>query len=110
MTRYCLTLDLKDDPHLIKKYIEYHKNVWPEIEKSLKDSGIDSMQIYHVATRLFMIIETYDDFTFEKKRQMDNANIKVVEWETLMENFQQKVPFAKKGEKWVMLQKVYELK
>ncbi len=28
--RYCLTLDLKDDPKLIAEYKRYHEKIWPE--------------------------------------------------------------------------------
>jgi L-rhamnose mutarotase len=108
MKRFCLTLDLKDDQKAIALYDEYHRNVWPEIQKSLGDSGILSMQIYRAANRLFMIIEVTDDFSFERKAKMDNANSKVQEWETLMANFQQRLPFAKPGEKWVVMEKVFQ--
>lgn len=87
MKRYCLTLDLKNDEQLIKQYEEYHKKVWPEIIKSIKDSGIESMEIYRFATRLFMIIEAKDSFTFETKAMMDKSNKKVMEWEEKWLNF-----------------------
>ena len=108
MKRHCLTLDLKDDAKAIAAYDEYHRNVWPEIQKSLGDSGIDSMQIYRAANRLFMIIEVTDDFSFERKSKMDNSNPKVQQWETLMSNYQQRLPFAKPGEKWVLMEKVFQ--
>ena len=41
MKRYYLALDLKDDPALISEYEKYHEKIWPEIEKSIKDSGIE---------------------------------------------------------------------
>lgn len=109
MKRYCLALDLKDDPVLIAEYEDYHKNVWPEVKKSLFDSGIVSMEIYRVLNRLFMVIETDDDFTFEEKAQMDNANEKVQQWEQLMSKFQQTLPNAPEGQKWVLMKKVFEL-
>ena len=56
MKRYCLALDLKNDPLLISKYIDHHKDVWPEISESIKDSGIIEMHIYNFIDRLFMII------------------------------------------------------
>jgi L-rhamnose mutarotase len=108
MKRHCLTLDLKDDPKAIASYDEYHRNVWPEIQKSLGDSGINSMQIYRAANRLFMIIEVTGDFTFERKAKLDAANPKVQEWETLMSNYQQRLPFAKPDEKWVAMEKVFQ--
>jgi L-rhamnose mutarotase len=77
--RYCLTVDLKDNPELIASYEAYHKNVWPEILQSLSDSGIISMEIYRLMNRMFMILETTNDFSFEKKATMDAANPKVQE-------------------------------
>lgn len=68
MKRYCLTVDLKDDPALIRAYEDYHRAVWPEILQSLRDSGILQMQIYRLKTRMFMIIETDADFSFEKNQ------------------------------------------
>jgi L-rhamnose mutarotase len=67
MKRYCLALDLKNDPVLIKEYEQYHKNVWPEIIKSIKDSEIEALDIYRTGNRMFMIIEANDNFSFEKK-------------------------------------------
>ena len=109
MKRYCLTLDLKDDPELIKEYELYHEKVWPEILKSIKDAGIEQMEIYRHATRLFMIMEVNDDFSFEAKQQADRENRKVQEWEELMWKYQQPIPGAAKGEKWVLMKKIFKL-
>jgi L-rhamnose mutarotase len=107
--RYCLTLDLKNDPQLIKEYEEYHQQVWPEIIVSIKDAGISNMEIYRFQNRLFMIMETSADFSFEKKQAMDNENPKVQEWETLMWRYQQALPGAKEGEKWQLMNKIFQL-
>ena len=109
MKRYCLALDLKNDPLLIRKYIDYHKDVWPEISKSIKDSGIVDMQIYNLIDRLFMIIETEDDFSFEKKKKMDSQNPHVVKWEQMMSKFQKPILINDDGEKWILMEKIYEL-
>ena len=109
MVRYCLALDLKDDPKLIAEYEAYHKNVWPEIIASIKMSGIEILDIYRTGNRMFMIIEANDDFSFEKKSAMDIANPKVQEWEELMWKFQKELPWAKKGEKWILMDKIFEL-
>lgn len=100
MKRYCLTVDLKDDPKAIAAYEEYHRAVWPEILQSLEDSGILSMQIYRLRTRMFMIIETSDDFSFERKAAMDAENAKVREWEELMQQFQQSLPWERPDDPW----------
>jgi L-rhamnose mutarotase len=109
MKRYCLALDLKADLKLIEEYEQYHKNVWPEIIKSIKDSGIEVLDIYRTGNRMFMIIEASDDFSFEKKAAMDKSNPKVIEWEELMWKFQQALPWAKTGEKWIVMEKIFSL-
>lgn len=108
--RYCLALDLIDDPQLIKEYKDYHQDVWPEIIESIKSSGIEELEIYHVGNRLFMIMTTDDSFSFEKKAAIDAADPKVQEWEELMWKYQQALPVAKKGEKWVLMDRIFQLK
>jgi len=107
--RYCLALDLKEDQSLFIEYEVYHKKVWPEILDSIKNSGIEHMEIYRTGNRLFMIIEVNDLFSFEEKQKVDAANEKVQQWETLMWQYQQALPFAKPGEKWVMMNKIFDL-
>jgi L-rhamnose mutarotase len=110
MKKFCLALDLKDDAQLIGEYENYHKAVWPEILKSITDSGITNMEIYRVANRLFMIMETADDFSFEAKSKADAINEKVQEWEQLMWKYQQALPTAKPDEKWMLMNKIFSLK
>jgi L-rhamnose mutarotase len=109
MRRYCLTLDLKDDPALIAEYRQHHEHVWPEILKSIRDSGIEDMEIYLLGTRMFMIMEVNDRFSFADKGEADRVNPKVQEWERLMWKFQKPLPQAKPGEKWVLLERVFKL-
>lgn len=109
MKRYCLALDLKDDARLIHEYEDYHKQVWPEIRQSILDSGIGSMEIYRTGNRLFMIIEAEDNFSFEAKARLDASNPKVQEWEQLMWKYQQPLPLAKPGEKWMLMEKIFSL-
>jgi L-rhamnose mutarotase len=109
MKRYCLTLDLKNDPALIDAYKKHHQAVWPEIIQSIKDSGIKSMEIYLQTNRLFMIMETKDSFSFYAKSVLDAANPKVTEWETLMWKYQQALPTAAPGEKWMLMERIFEL-
>ena len=107
--RHCLALDLIDDPALIAEYEAYHKKVWPEILNSIKDSGIAQMEIYRTGNRLFMIMETNEHFQLEKKVDADKSNPKVREWETLMWKYQQALPNAKPGEKWILMKKIFNL-
>jgi L-rhamnose mutarotase len=107
--RYCLTLDLKDDPQLIAEYKRYHERIWPEITASLKESGIEDAEIYLLGTRLFMILQVNDEFSFEAKAEADRENPKVREWEELMWKYQSPLPQAKAGEKWILMERIFKL-
>lgn len=111
MKRHCFALDLKNDPQLIAEYEHWHKdgNGWPEVRKSIIDAGIHDMQIYRTGNRLFMIMETVDDFRNEEKAVPDAANPKVQEWERLMWKYQQPLPWASGNEKWVGMDQIYQL-
>ena len=106
--RYALALDLADDPALIAEYEQYHARVWPEIEASLRAAGIDRLEIYRTGNRLFMILEVSPAFSFDAKAASDAANPKVQEWERLMWTYQRALPWAKPGEKWILMDRIYE--
>ena len=107
--RYCLALDLQDDPALIADYERYHEAIWPEIRQSIYDGGVTSMDIYRVENRLVLIMETTHDFSFDRKGAMDAANPKVQEWETLMWRYQKALPSAEPGQKWLLMKKIFSL-
>lgn len=109
MRRFCLTLDLKNDPELIRQYEEHHKRVWPDVINSIKAAGIENMEIYRFGTRLFMMMEVNDSFSFERKAEADRNNEKVQEWEILMWNYQQPLAEAATGEKWMLMNKIFDL-
>ena len=106
--RYCFALDLVDDPELIKEYEHHHRNVWPVIEQSFVEAGIVHLDIYRVTNRLFMIMEVDDTFTFERKEKMDLENPRIQEWERLMWKYQQALPGSMPGQKWRLMDKIYE--
>jgi L-rhamnose mutarotase len=111
-TRHCFALDLKDDPQLIEAYKVHHNsgNVWPEIIESIKSSDIKNLDIYLVGNRLFMIMDVNNEFSFTSKEKADLTNPKVIAWEELMWTFQQKLPWAKGDEKWMLMEQIFTLK
>ena len=108
MKKYYLALDLKDDARLIAEYEDHHRRISPEILKSIEDSGVARMELFRAGNRMFMIMEVTDSFSFEDKARMDGSNPAVVQWETLMWKYQQALPFAKPGEKWVVMRKIFD--
>jgi L-rhamnose mutarotase len=109
MNRFCLALDLRPDPALQAQYINHHQHVWPEVQQSLRDAGVLDMQIYKLGDRLFMIMDTADGFSFERKAAMDAANPKVQQWEALMGQFQNVSADDDPYSRWQPMQKVFQL-
>ncbi|HXB31933.1 MAG TPA: L-rhamnose mutarotase [Puia sp.] len=108
--RYCLALDLQPDAALIAEYAAWHRDVWPEIRQSIVESGIERMEIYRLEDRLFMIMEVTPEFSFERKAAMDAANPAVQRWEELMWKYQAAIPGGKPGEKWRLMERIFDLK
>lgn len=104
-----MALDLVDDPKMILEYEGYHRRVSSEIKKSITDAGVTVMDIYRFGNRLFMIMEVDETFSFERKDKMDSENPAVQVWEQLMWKYQQSIPGSKPGEKWVMMEQIFEL-
>src|SRR5262245_50668063 len=107
--RYCLTLDLQDDPQLIAEYKRYHEKIWPEITKSIKDSGIEDMEIYQLGTRLFMVMEVSERFSFEAKARADQQNPKVQEWEEWGGGGGGAGGGGGGGLKWLLMEQIFKL-
>lgn len=109
MKRYCFALDLHDDPQKIREYEEWHRKVSSEIKESITSTGIVALDIYRVGNRMFMIVDAEDHFSLDEKAKKDAANPRVQEWEQLMWTFQKPLPFARPGEKWMLMEKIFQL-
>jgi L-rhamnose mutarotase len=111
MKTYCFALDLHDDPKLIEEYKRYHKleNIWPPVLESIRSLGVLSERIYLAGNRLFMILQTTDDFSLDAKAAADAANADMQRWEELMGKYQKPLPFGQQGQKWVPMEKIFEV-
>jgi len=102
----CYALDLKNDPALIAAYEEWHQAVWPEVLEHLGRQGIRSCSIHRAGDRLFMIVES--DTAVATDGGGAALPPRVQEWEDLMATFQQSLPFASPGEKWVRMARIFD--
>ena len=109
--RICLALDLVDDAELIAEYERWHQvgNTFPEVTQSIRDAGIENMEIYRAGNRMFMIIEANDSFSEEEKAKMDAANPTVIAWTERMRRFQQPIPAAGPDGSWHPMDLIFRL-
>ena len=109
MKSFAMALDLKDDAGTIEEYKKYHRAVWPEVLEGLKSTGISKMKIFLFGRRLFMYLETEDDFdlTRDFDRYMDSDRAQ--RWDALMREYQDQVPGAEADQWWAPMEEVFDL-
>ena len=108
MKRFCQTLTLVDDEQMIEKYVEAHKHVWPEVIQGQREVGIVDMQIFRRDRNLFMIMDTVDDFNFERDMARLATLPRQAEWEAYVSKFQGCAAGASSAEKWQLMEKIFE--
>ena len=110
MKRYEQTIKLRDDPSVIARYLEYHRAVWPEVDRGLKSIGIKRMLIFLLGRQLFMYMETDDGFEPERDfSRYEASSARIKEWQDLMASMQERVSDAKPGEWWAQMKLVFAL-
>ncbi len=109
--RYCKTLQLNADPEFIKKYKKLHAvgNAWPEITQGMKDVGIIDMEIYLDGTTLFMIMDTEQNFDYERAMTTLAMLPRQSEWEETVSQFQKTSASSSAKEKWKLIERIYKL-
>ena len=108
--RYVLTVNLKDGPGIVETYTRHHRDVWPEVQESLRRVGVEAMDIYLLGRRLVMIVEMRDGLDY-RTAFMSHASSspRVIEWERLMKSLQESPPEAREGEWWAVMEPVFHL-
>ena len=109
MTRYVLTVDLRDAA-AIDAYRAHHRRVWPEVLDSVRRVGILAMEIYILGRRLVMVVETNGRDVRECfAAHHASSSPPVVEWEAMMRSLLLPPPGAGPGEWWTLMEPVFRL-
>ena len=112
MPRMYFALDLHDDPQSIAEYERWHRpeHIWPEIVASIREAGVRELEIFRTGNRLVLTMDVAEDFDGAAKAAADAANPRVQAWEALMDTFQRRLPWAKPGQKWVPMERIFSLR
>jgi len=105
---YGLTLCLRDDPEKIATYRRYHQAVWPQVTARLRECGIQRMQIFLLGLRMFMYLQTNDDFDPSRDFARINEDPTSQRWNELMADLQARAPEASPNEWWANMELVFD--
>jgi L-rhamnose mutarotase len=110
MTRCVLTVNLKNDPSTIAAYRRHHERVWPEVLRSLREAGVERMDIHLLGRQLVMVVELGDGLDVRRAFSAHRASSpRVAEWERLMKSLQEPSSLAPDGEWWAVMEPVFSL-
>ena len=108
--RHVLTVNLKTEPGVIETYTRHHYAVWPEVQASLRQAGVEQMDIYLLGHRLVMVVDTDDSIDYRTAFAAHaSSSSRVAEWERLMKSLQDPPVEAGTGEWWVAMEPVFHL-
>ena len=106
---YVFGVQMVDDKTKIEEYMDYHKNVWPEVEAGFKKAGYQKIRLFRFENYLCMIIQVPEGVRLEEMAKTKELHTqKVKEWNTLMNKYQRGLPGTKEGTTWVAMEKIYE--
>ena len=108
--KYVFTVNLKDEPGIVETYRRHHREVWPDVQTSLRQSGVEHMDIYLLGRRLVMVVEMRDEVDYRSVfRSHASSSPRVAEWERLMKSLQEPPAEARAGEWWAAMEPVFHL-
>jgi L-rhamnose mutarotase len=84
--RICEARELVTDPNLLQKYKDLHAigMAWPEITKSIKDSGVLELEIYMIGNRTFEFNIVPLDFDWDAALEGSEPSEKEKQWGAIM--------------------------
>ena len=109
--RFVQTLDLRDDPEMIREYRKWHSEEfhWREIREGIKSVVIIEMEIYILGTRLVMIVDAPEDFNWTEAMNRLATLPRQSEWEAFVSCLQGCRSDARSDEKWQMMERMFRL-
>ena len=89
MRRYVFTVNLRDEPHVVDAYLRHHREVWPEVQASLRAGSlqtidcrtvIDGLRVRRAGEINFSVVQRYvDDIVALPDKDIFDAMLWVME-------------------------------
>lgn len=108
MKTYGFKINLRDDDAR-RRYVRYHKSVWPEVHDALDQIGVRSVQIFMLGLTLFMHMETEDEFSpYESFSRAMKLHPRVQQWDDIMHlELLVRDPANRGQTEWADMRKIY---
>ena len=109
-----LTANLVKDTAMQRAYKEHHATqfkYWPEVSKGFCNASFQQLQVFENNRQLVLIISIPKGKTLDElnpKTTQDNPRVN--DWNKLMQQYQEGIPEAPKGETWVFFKPIQPLK
>jgi hypothetical protein len=105
-----LTANLVADPKMQQEYLDYHATQfekWPELSRGFCNADFQQLLIFRNGRQLILVISIPKGESLDKlnPRTTEN-NPRVNEWNKLMGKYQEGLPGAGAGVKWVFLERI----
>jgi L-rhamnose mutarotase len=99
---------LVEEPDMVERYLDFHRNIWPEVENGFQIAGYHNIRLYHSDNYVTMIINVPKGSDMGKMGQISNdSHPRVKEWNDLMSTFQIGLS-GSKDQSWTQMEKIYE--
>ncbi|MGA2545525.1 MAG: L-rhamnose mutarotase [Rectinemataceae bacterium] len=103
-TRYGQVIKVK--PEVLESYKRYHRAIWPEVAKTIRDCNIKNYSIYLKDGFLFSYFE-YVGKNYDADMAKMGEDPKTQEWWAIMKPMQDPIPTRAEGEWWADMEEVF---
>ena|SRR5437868_14496871 len=95
----------------LQEYLQYHENVWPEVEAGFRKAGFKSITLYHYDHLLVMTFTVPENSDLAAMGKLaESYSPKFAEWNKLMNSYQTGIPGTKPGETWTEARPFYKFR
>ena len=102
-------VNIVHDSLKLKEYLDYHMQVWPQVEAGFKKAGYKKIVLYRYDYLLVMKITVPVDADLgEMGKLAEASDPRCAEWNKLMNTYQQGVQGTLPGQTWVEAKPFYQ--